>query len=392
MQATNTPVLTTGQTTAAATAAKAVALSDYALTVGGVVAVKFTYDVPASSTLNVNSKGAKAIYHRGAAITANIIKAGDTVTFIYDGTNYHLLTINRIYNAMTANDLGLGKPVGYYYQSTATYNGSTFGGSTSPIDTSAVKTVDINSLTTTAGRYYGIEADKEGRLFVNVPWVSGGSYSLPTASSTEKGGIKVGTGLSMSSETMNLAGHATTATTYGLGTISNYGHVKIQNGDLHTQAHVDGVAAGLAHTHTLYAFTSDLETLDQAKQDKLVSGTNIKTINGTSILGSGNISVSADYTLPTASSSTKGGIKVGTGLSISSEKLSVSYGTSSTTAAVGNDSRFGKVGVSEAEYRAEDTNPAISYYKLGLINSGQSESNKGNDLSVTSANLVYNSE
>lgn len=37
-----------------------------------------------------------------------------------------------------------------------------------------------------------------------------------------------------------------------------------------------------------YATTSDLS----AKQDALVSGTNIKTINGTSILGSGNISIS----------------------------------------------------------------------------------------------------
>jgi hypothetical protein len=77
---------------------------------------------------------------------------------------------------------------------------------------------------------------------------------------------------------------------------------------------------------------------------------------------------------------------------INSEKLSVSYGTSATTAAVGNDSRFGKVGVSEAEYRSEDPNPAISYYKLGLINSGQTDSDKVKDLSVTSANFVYNSE
>jgi hypothetical protein len=99
-----------------------------------------------------------------------------------------------------------------------------------------------------------------------------------------------------------------------------------------------------------------------------------------------------NYSLPTASAQQKGGIKVGTGLSISSETMSVSYGTTSTTAAVGNDSRFGKVGVSEAEYRSEDPNPAISYYKLGLINSGQTDSGKLNDLSVTSANFVYNSE
>jgi len=69
--------------TAEATAAKAVTLSSYSLTTGGVVSVKFTYAVPANATLNVNAKGAKAIYYRGAAIPAGIIKAGDTATFQY---------------------------------------------------------------------------------------------------------------------------------------------------------------------------------------------------------------------------------------------------------------------------------------------------------------------
>ena len=81
--------------TAAATTAKVVTLSSYSLTKGGVVSVKFTYAVPASATMNINSKGAKAIYYRGAAITAGIIDAGDVATFIYDGTQYHLLTVDR---------------------------------------------------------------------------------------------------------------------------------------------------------------------------------------------------------------------------------------------------------------------------------------------------------
>lgn len=81
--------------TAAATAAKVVTMSSYALTTGGIVVVKFTYAVPASATMNINSKGAKNIYYKGAAITANIIKAGDTATFIYDGTRYHLLAVDR---------------------------------------------------------------------------------------------------------------------------------------------------------------------------------------------------------------------------------------------------------------------------------------------------------
>lgn len=81
--------------TAEATTAKVGTLSSYALTVGGIVSVKFTYGVPASATLNINSKGAKAIYYRGSAITANVIKAGDTATFIYNGSQYHLLSIDR---------------------------------------------------------------------------------------------------------------------------------------------------------------------------------------------------------------------------------------------------------------------------------------------------------
>lgn len=97
--------------TAEATAAKAAALSGYALTLGGIVAIKFTYAVPASATLNINSKGAKNIFYKGAAITANIIKAGDTVTFIYDGTQYHVISIDRdnntVYSAATTSAAGL---------------------------------------------------------------------------------------------------------------------------------------------------------------------------------------------------------------------------------------------------------------------------------------------
>lgn len=80
--------------TAAATTAKVASLSSYTLTTGGIVAVRFTYDVPAGATLNINSKGAKAIYHKNAAITAGVIKAGDTATFIYS-TYYRLISIDR---------------------------------------------------------------------------------------------------------------------------------------------------------------------------------------------------------------------------------------------------------------------------------------------------------
>ena len=84
--------------TAESTAAKAVTLSNYVLKTGGVVAVKFTYGLCASATLNVNSKGAKNIFIDGAAVTATTAKrvlAGDIAYFIYDGTQYQFLGTDK---------------------------------------------------------------------------------------------------------------------------------------------------------------------------------------------------------------------------------------------------------------------------------------------------------
>ena len=83
-------------TTAESTLTKTSTISSYSLAVGGVVSIKFTYGVPANSTLNITSKGAKPIFYRGVAITDGIIKAGDTATFIYDGTQYQLISLDSV--------------------------------------------------------------------------------------------------------------------------------------------------------------------------------------------------------------------------------------------------------------------------------------------------------
>lgn len=81
--------------TAASTAAKTASLSGYVLKSGGVVAVRFTYAVPASATLNINSTGAKYMYHKNAYIKAGVIEAGDVATFMYNGSYYILLSVDR---------------------------------------------------------------------------------------------------------------------------------------------------------------------------------------------------------------------------------------------------------------------------------------------------------
>ena len=75
----------------------AVSFSNYALVTGGVVSLRFKNAVPANAKLNINSNGPKAIWFRGAAIQANVIKAGDRCIFMYNSGQgcYHLLAIDR---------------------------------------------------------------------------------------------------------------------------------------------------------------------------------------------------------------------------------------------------------------------------------------------------------
>lgn len=82
--------------TEAATAAKAVSITTgtFNLEAGARVSVKFSNANTANSpTLNVNSKGAKNIFHKGAKITSGSNKAllAGVVDFIYDGTQWHLI-------------------------------------------------------------------------------------------------------------------------------------------------------------------------------------------------------------------------------------------------------------------------------------------------------------
>lgn len=103
--------------TAAATTAKTVTCSGFALITGAEITVKFTVANTASSpTLNVNSTGAKAIYYRGAAISASALAANRTYTFRYNGTQYDLV-----------GDLSSSSSTGSVYSSTEPSGLPTYG-------------------------------------------------------------------------------------------------------------------------------------------------------------------------------------------------------------------------------------------------------------------------
>lgn len=109
----------------------------------------------------------------------------------------------------------------------------------------------------------------------------------------------------------------------------------------------------------------------------------VKIGSGLTVAADGTISAAAAYTLPTASSTTKGGIKVGTGLTMSSETLNHSnsitaktaYGSTATTASANG----GKIVVTDVKYDAQGhitgstdrtiTLSQITYTLAGLMGS-----------------------
>ena len=105
--------------------------------------------------------------------------------------------------------------------------------------------------------------------------------------------------------------------------LSNVSTSKANKADVYTKQEIDtkftNAQSQINQISTdTAAINAEVQTLKTDKQDTLVSGTNIKTINGQSLLGEGNIEIQQSE-LPIASADTLGGVKVGTGLSINPE-------------------------------------------------------------------------
>lgn len=80
--------------TAAATAAKEIttAPKSFSLVAGAKILVTFTYAISvANATLQVGSAAAKPIYYHGAALAANLVKAGSVLLLAYDGTAWNIV-------------------------------------------------------------------------------------------------------------------------------------------------------------------------------------------------------------------------------------------------------------------------------------------------------------
>lgn len=154
---------------------------------------------------------------------------------------------------------------------------------------------------------------------VNIP----SAYSLPTASATTLGGVKVGTGLSITNGVLSATSTAYTlpaATSSVLGGIKvgytttgkNY---KVQlDSSNNAYVNVPWTDTNTTYNNATTAAAGLMSATDKAKLDGVASGAN-------------------KYSLPTASTSTLGGIKIGTGLNINSNGV-VSIDNSSTVQSI----------------------------------------------------------
>lgn len=187
---------------------------------------------------------------------------------------------------------------------------------------------------------------------------SANNYSLPAATTSARGGVIIGSNITVSSGTISLTkanvtsalGYTppTTNTTYSVVSTSADGLCPKRGGTTTKFLRDDGTWATPPDTNTTYSTATTsanglMSSSDKSKLDGIASGANA-------------------YSLPTASSSTLGGIKVGTNLSISNGVLSATNTTYSaaTTSANGLMSSSDKTKLNGIATGAQVNNVVVS--------------------------------
>lgn len=313
--------------TAAATAAKTVAVTNYKLVTGGHVYVKFTVtNSAANPTLNVNSTGAKAIYYRGSAISAGYLAANRTYEFIYNGTQYELVgdidtNTNTTYSAGTGLDL----------------SGTTFSLENSGVDAGSYgPSADVSGTDGSTINIPQITVDAKGRVTSVVNRVltnrdTDTTYSaMKGATSSAAGTAGLAPAPSAGASNRYLRSDGTwavppdTNTTYGNATTSSAGLMSASD-----KAKLDGIEAN-ANDYALPAATSSV-------MGGVKVGSNLTVSSGTISLTKANVVAALGYTPPTSDTNTT--YRAGTGLSLSGTTFNhANYNTAETIGPSANTS------------------------------------------------------
>ena len=255
--------------TTAGTTAKVVTCSGFSLETGAIVAVLFsTANTAATPTLNVNSTGSIAIYVGSSTInsTTNVLKwsANTIIAFMYDGTYWRYL----------------------FSESAATVNssrgaGSWYGACNSSASTSA-KTCAIDNFVLTNGALITMVSSYantyvSGKLTLNVNSTGAKDIWKGTTATSASNQLTWSSG-----DVLTFIYDASDSCWRYAGTSnppSGGGGITSESDPIFSASAASGISS------------TDISNWN-SKQAALVSGTNIKTINNNSLLGSGNITIS----------------------------------------------------------------------------------------------------
>jgi len=175
----------------------------------------------------------------------------------------------------------------------------------------------------------------------------------PTFTGTVSGVTKAMVGLSAVDNTADASKPVSTAQAAANAAVQAHA---IQRAN-HTGTQAVGTITGLATVATTGAY-ADLSGAPAAYSLPTATASvlgGVKIGSGLSIDGSGVVTAAGTYTLPAATVSALGGVIVGTGLAVTSGTVSVSYGESSSTACVGNDARLSDARTPTAHTQAFST-------------------------------------
>lgn len=323
-----------------------------ALTSGARVSVKIENSITSIATLNVNGTGAKKVYYKGSSLASGTINRYNTYDFVYDGSFYRVIGINTDTdthhtaknvvtssasskaNAAANNDsLYINVIENSTVRSSHKITGSggtsiTSDGSGNITINTPLKTIngetiigDGNLIIEGGNPEANVQAVDTNEVLEDVETNTYVKYVPQTLTEEQKAQVRanigVGTG---STEGSTGSSDITEQTILSWGFTKNTGTYSKPSGGIpksdlassvqtslgkadtalqsYTEQYkgtitgikMNGSSKGTSGVVDLGTVLTEHQNLD-GKQDTLVSGTNIKTINGTSILGSGDISI-----------------------------------------------------------------------------------------------------
>jgi len=251
--------------TAASTVIKVVTCEGFTLTEGAMISIRFlTANTTAAPVLNVNSTGHTSIFVGASPVssTNTLMWSADTVlTFVYNGVNFYYIS--------AAAPATCNHPDGA---------GSWYGTS-STAATTAAKVSSITNYRLTPGTRVSI-------IFSDANTYVDGALTL-NINSTGAKNIFVNNAVTSASNTLTWDAGECLTFVYSGRYYYFVGRSKAPSGGSVT------VDSALSSTSENPVQNKVINTALGNKQDTLVSGTNIKTVNGNSILGSGDVTITS---------------------------------------------------------------------------------------------------